>query len=83
MARETDPELPRLKELPRWARGEWAGVFKKKKKKRGSARVKELKKKQNVSHPGRAEDNAFCGAGEDNQLTRSQAYTRYREGAEQ
>lgn len=46
--------------------------------------MKELKKtKQNVSHPGRAEDNAFCGAGEDNQLTRSQAYTRYREAAEQ
>lgn len=31
-------------------------------KKRGRACVKELKK-QNISHPGRAEYNAFCAAG--------------------
>lgn len=54
MARETDLELPDLKGLPRWARGESAIVFKKKEKKRGRAGVKELKK-QNISHPRRAE----------------------------
>lgn len=51
MARETDLELPDLKGLPRWARGESAIVLK---KKRGRAGVKELKK-QNISHPRRAE----------------------------
>lgn len=35
MARETDLELPDLKGLPRWARGESAIVFKKKEKKEG------------------------------------------------
>lgn len=52
MARETDLELPDLKGLPRWARGESAIVLKK--EKRGRAGVKELKK-QNISHPRRAE----------------------------
>lgn len=52
-----------MKGLPRWVRGERAIVLKKKKKKRrGRAGVKELQK-QNISHPGRAEYNAFCAAG--------------------
>lgn len=54
-----------------------------KKKKRGRACVKELKK-QNVSHP-RGEQRTMLSVEqeEDNRLTRSQAYTHYQERAEQ
>lgn len=68
MARETDLELPDLKGLPRWARGESAIVFKKKKKKRESWCERAQKTKHLPSQESRVQQE------EDNHPAQSQAY---------